>query len=151
MAEQWHVFITVLTSRCPAQGCQGVCVCADLTHVQRPLTPLFASEQVQLSTQHPVLVPARAVQLAQHQLAWGAWRGTAGTRASVNSIQWSPSSLASQSLLVHIPATHLLPGWFGLLKWCWEYPRWRCHSPTVCGSPMGLPCTRCHLQKSGIL
>lgn len=67
-------------------------------------------------------------------LAWGAWQGTAGARASVNNAQWSHSCLTS------VPARarschHLLPGWFGLLKWFWEYLRWRYHPPTVCGSP----------------
>lgn len=77
------------------------CVHADLTHVQRPLTALFVSEQVQLSTQHPVLVPAWAVWLVQDQLAWGPWQGTAGTRASVNNTQWSPSSLTSVPASAH--------------------------------------------------
>lgn len=145
------------TSSTRMPRCFGLQVCAYRPHLcAKSSHTLLASEQVQLLTQHLVLVPARAVWLVQHQLVWGAWRGTAGTTAGVNNTQWSPS-LISQSLLVHIPTTHLLPGWFGLLKWCWEYLRRRCHSPTVCGSPslrwnksedlQDCSCTHCHLQK----
>lgn len=119
MTEQWHVFL--MASQVDVQHRDAKvfqsprCVHADLTHVQRPLTALFVSEQVQLSTQHPVLLPAWAVWLVQDQLAWGPWQGTAGTRASVNNTQWSPSSLTSVPASAH--SCHPSASWVVLVFW----------------------------------
>lgn len=100
-------------------GPPGVCmqtslVCKGLSHPCLPLSRCSSWASTLCWCQ------LRLCRLVQHQLAWGAWQGTAGTRAGVSNSQWSPSSLASQSLH-SVPTTHLLPGWFGLLKWCWEY------------------------------